>query len=181
MNKKAVIIAAVGIIALCISIFILILATGTRNQATAKTSESTGGNAYVDPNAGDWDVSIPDSPSGTSDSSLPDAAKGEQILVPGYSYAEMTEGDTTLKMSIGNPKENTCCLTATLMLEDGTQLYESGLLEPGKGLTEIPLNKTLSAGTYKAYIHFQGYSSQDTSQKLNSADSGFQLIVDKKS
>ena len=89
----------------------------------------------------------------------------------------MQAGDRTLKLSIGNPAENTCYLKATLMLEDGTVLYESGLLEPGKGMEEIELNQTLEAGTYEAMVRYQGYSMDESQSELNSSDSGFTLTV----
>ncbi len=65
-----------------------------------------------------WDVGSDDADSKPSG--------GTQI--PGYSTAEMNEGDTELHLSIGNPKSNTCGFYATLKLEDGTVLYKSELL-----------------------------------------------------
>lgn len=62
------------------------------------------------------------------------------IQIPGYGTAEMKEGDENLHLSIGNPKSNECGFYATLKLDDGTVLYESELLKPGFGLTEVPLS-----------------------------------------
>lgn len=127
-----------------------------------------GGNAYIDPNASEWDDGIePEEPEGITDN----------ILVPGYSGAEMKAGDTMLNLSIGNPEENTCYLQATLQLEDGTVLYESGLLEPGTGFKQIELNQTLEAGTYEALVHYQGYSMDEEQSQLNGVDSAFTLTV----
>ena len=53
---------------------------------------------------------------------------------------------------IGNPKENECGFYATLKFEDGTGLYESELLKPGYGLTDLPLLQTLETGEYTAII-----------------------------
>ena len=47
----------------------------------------------------------------------PEAKPGTRI--PGYSTAEMKEGDTTLTLSIGNPKANTVGFFATLKLQNG--------------------------------------------------------------
>lgn len=129
--------------------------------------EPTEGNASVDPNASAWDDGIDPGETEITDN----------ILVPGYSGAEMKAGDTTLKLRIGNPEENTCYLQATLQLEDGTVLYKSGLLEPGKGFEQIELNQTLEAGTYEALVHYQGYSMQEERSQLNSVDSAFTLTV----
>lgn len=123
--------------------------------------------AYLDPNASDWDDEI--------DSS--DEETQGKILVPGYTGAKMQAGDTVLKIRIGNPGENTCYLKATVQLEDGTVLYESGLLEPGTGLEEIQLQQTLEAGTYDAVVHYQGYTMDEKQDELNSCDSAFTLTV----
>lgn len=121
--------------------------------------------AYVDPDAGSWEAGV-------------DAPKEEEghILIPGYTGAQMKEGDRVLKLRIGNPKENSCYLKASLKLMDGTVLYESGLLKPGTGFDEIELNQTLSAGEYEALVHYKGYTLEDE-KELNSSDSAFTLTV----
>lgn len=123
------------------------------------------GSAYVDPDAKSWDAEV----------DTPDDTEG-RILIPGYTEAQMNAGDMSLKLRIGNPKENTCYLKAVLRLEDGTVLYESGLLEPGTGFDEIELDQTLEAGEYQAAVHYQGYTLED-SKELNSSDSAFTLTV----
>lgn len=132
-----------------------------------RQEEPAGGNASVDPNASAWDDGIDSSETEITDN----------ILVPGYSGAEMKAGDTILKLRIGNPEENTCYLQATLQLEDGTVLYESGLLEPGTGFEQIELSQTLEAGTYEAMVHYQGYSMDEEQNQLNGVDSAFTLTV----
>lgn len=117
-----------------------------------------------------WDPDV----SSTADSN------GEQqkgIQIPGYSRAEMNEGDTSLKLSVGNPKENSVGFIATVRLGNGTVLYTSPVLKPGQGLEEIPLEKTLPKGTYDAEVYFQCVMLDEEHTPLNSAESGFQLIV----
>lgn len=107
---------------LVLLIVILIAGIAAAVYFSRQKDPETGGNAYVDADASAWDDGI--------DTEEPREIT-ENILVPGYSGAEMKAGDTTLSLRIGNPEENTCYLQATLQLEDGTVLYESGLLEPG--------------------------------------------------
>lgn len=114
----------------------------------------------------DWDPGV-EEPTG--------AKSGTQI--PGYSSAEMKAGDTSLKLSIGNPKDNQVGFFASLVLEDGTVLYESPLLEPGQGLTEVPLSQTLEKGTYNAKVVYRCVVLDEENTPLNSAESGFTLIV----
>ena len=99
------------------------------------------------------------------------------IQIPGYGTAEMKEDDTSLSLSIGNPKTNKCGFYATLKLEDGTVLYESELLKPGYGLTEIPLNQTLKVGEYTAIVYYRCVTLDESHSPLNSAESEFKLIV----
>lgn len=116
----------------------------------------------------DWDPGIEEKPTG-------EKKQGTQI--PGYSYAEMNAGDKTLNLSIGNPKENEVGMFAALKLKDGTVLYESPLLKPGQGLTEIPLSQTLEKGSYDAMVVYQCVMLDEKSTPLNAAESGFTLVV----
>ncbi len=113
------------------------------------------------------------------DTGLEDESKAQNkgIQIPGYSSAEMKAGDTSLKLSIGNPKENECGFYVTLMLEDGTALYESELLKPGYGLTEIPLSQTLEKGEYIAMVQYKCVTLDENETPLNSAESELKLIV----
>lgn len=131
-----------------------------------KDKDVVGRSAHIDENASEWDDGIEN-----------DSEIEGRILVPGYSGAKMKTGDTSLALRIGNPSENTCYLQATLQLEDGTVLYESGLIEPGKGYDEIELKQSLEPGEYNAFVHYQGYSMDEEPEMLNSCDSAFVLKV----
>lgn len=114
-----------------------------------------------------WDVELEEPP---------DTEK-KGIQIPGYSYAVMNAGDSSLHLSIGNPPANTCGFFATLKLEDGTVLYRSELLEPGYGLTEVPLEKSLDAGEYTAIVLYECVTLDESHTRLNAAESEFKLIV----
>ena len=120
-------------------------------------------------------VIVDDWETGIEDNTNSEERRGTQI--PGYSSAEMNEGDTTLRIKIGNPKENGVGLYATFKLFDGTVLYESPLLEPGQGLDEIPLSQTVKKGTYDAMVVYQCVALNAEHTPLNAAESGLKLIV----
>ncbi len=105
------------------------------------------------------------------------SSESSGVQIPGYSTAEMKAGEKSLHLSIGNPKANSCGFYATLKLSDGTVLYESELLEPGYGLTEIPLNKTLEKGEYNAVVEYKCVTLDEEHKPLNSAESAFILVV----
>ena len=147
-------------------LIILCAMVGFLAYAILKDKSQAGSSAHVDSEATAWDDGIDNN----------SEIEGK-ILVPGYSGAKMKCGDKTLALRIGNPSENTCYLQATLLLEDGTVLYESDLLEPGTGYDTIEITQTLEVGEYNAYVHYQGYSMEETPEMLNSCDSAFVLKV----
>lgn len=154
--------------ALIISLLVLIIVIGIVLVflLMKKNETPAGTNGHIDGAASEWDDNL----------NAPSEIEG-RILVPGYNGAKMKTGDATLTLRIGNPSENNCYLQATLQLEDGTVLFESGLLEPGKGYEEVELNQTLEPGSYDAMVHYQGYSMDEEPEMLNSCDSAFVLTV----
>lgn len=124
-------------------------------------------NGVVEKISDGWDTGLEDKT----------APQSSGIQIPGYGTAVMKAGDESLSLSIGNPKENKCGFYATLKLEDGTVLYESELLKPGYGLTEVPLNQTLDAGEYTAMVVYKCVTLDEEETPLNSAESEFKLIV----
>ncbi len=163
-KKTIIIILLLIILAGCIVTLVVLVRSLTEEKPPVENAKGVVG-TIVD----NWDpnVSRPDERS--------DQKKG--TMIPGYSSATMNEGDTSLKLSVGNPKENTVGFFATVKLADGTVLYTSPLLKPGQGLEEIPLNKSLSKGTYNAIVFYQCVLLDEEHTPLNAAESAFTLIV----
>lgn len=162
-NKKSVVISALFIFSLFV---IAVVMFRVMKPEDAKNANGVAGK-IVD----NWDTGIPEQ------TDEPEESTSGGIQIPGYSKAEMEEGDTQLHLSIGNPKENNCGFYVTVRLEDGTVLYKSELLKPGYGLTEIPLEQTLNKGTYDAEVFYECVTLDEDASPLNSAISKFQLIV----
>lgn len=162
-NKKSVVISALFIFILFV---IAVVMFRVMKPEDAKNANGVAGK-IVD----NWDTGIPEQ------TDEPEESTSGGIQIPGYSKAEMEEGDTQLHLSIGNPKENNCGFYVTVRLEDGTVLYKSELLKPGYGLTEIPLEQTLNKGTYDAEVFYECVTLDEDASPLNSAISKFQLIV----
>ncbi len=162
-KKKSVVISALFIFILFV---IAVVMFRVMKPEDAKNANGVAGK-IVD----NWDTGIPEQ------TDEPEESTSGGIQIPGYSKAEMEEGDTQLHLSIGNPKENNCGFYVTVRLEDGTVLYKSELLKPGYGLTEIPLEQTLNKGTYDAEVFYECVTLDEDASPLNSAISKFQLIV----
>lgn len=164
VKKKGLIIAIISVLVVVVlaisSVFII---KSMNNKEEQIDSEGVIGRV-----TDGWDTGISESK---------DSASQGGVQIPGYSMAEMNEGDTQLHLSIGNPKENTCGFYATVELEDGTVLYKSELLEPGYGLTEIPLTQTLKKGEYDAVVCYDCVTLNEQHTPLNSARSKFTLVV----
>lgn len=162
-KKKSVVISALFIFILFV---IAVVMFRVMKPEDAKNANGVAGK-IVD----NWDTGIPEQ------TDEPEESTSGGIQIPGYSKAEMEEGDTQLHLSIGNPKENNCGFYVTVRLEDGTVLYKSELLKPGYGLTEIPLEQTVNKGTYDAEVFYECVTLDEDASPLNSAISKFQLIV----
>lgn len=162
-NKKSVVISALFIFILFVIAVVMF--------RVMKPEEAKNANGVAGKIVDNWDTGIPEQ------TDEPEESTSGGIQIPGYSKAEMEEGDMQLHLSIGNPKENNCGFYVTVRLEDGTVLYKSELLKPGYGLTEIPLEQTLNKGTYDAEVFYECVTLDEDASPLNSAISKFQLIV----
>ncbi len=99
------------------------------------------------------------------------------IAIPGYKNITIKAGTTDVKMNLQNPEGNPCYFVISLMLEDGTVLYKSKMIEPGKGLYEIELLNTLEKGEYAAAVKYETYS-LDELNPLNGALVKITLIAE---
>lgn len=159
-KKTLILIIVIAVLVAAIAVLVvLLLNNGKKKEATA-----TGVNGVI---SDGWDAGINTGGVETS-----------EIQIPGYKDAKMQEGDKVLHLSIGNPETNQAGLYADVVLEDGTVLYESELIEPGYGIKDIPLSKTLEKGTYQAYVVYQAVTLDESHTPMNSVRSAFTLYVE---
>ena len=99
------------------------------------------------------------------------------IAIPGYEVFEFKSNEIKQDITLYNPKENICYFKIRIILEDGTTIWTSDLLEPGMSFTSINLDKTLGEGTYEnVRIKYDCYSLKSLEQ-LNGADIKVTLLV----
>lgn len=72
----------------------------------------------------------------------------------------------TAYVALWNPPTNPCYFQFQVTYE-GETLYESGLIEPGKAVTEVPLGRTFEAGTYDLKIVIKTFSLEDAKTPMN--------------
>lgn len=107
----------------------------------------------------------------------PPAKIPKTIAIPGYAQLVMKAGNAMQEVSLHNPAENPCYFVISIILPDGTEVYRSGLIEPGQKADAIRLSQSLKQGTYKdAVLRYSCYSLKDKAP-MNGADMKFILEV----
>lgn len=101
-----------------------------------------------------------------------------QIAIPGFETMTFDAGTTTQNVALANPEVNHCYFKISLYLEDGTQLWESDYIEPGKTSDRIVLSKALEKGTYEhTAIKYDCFTMDEDLTPLNGAEIKVILIV----
>lgn len=99
------------------------------------------------------------------------------IQIPYYADIYMEGGSDEIDMYLVNPKENECYFTYTFVLRDSDeQIYQSGLIEPGKALEKVKLDRNMESGEYSLDMRIDTYT-LDTQSALNNAIVSTELIV----
>lgn len=89
------------------------------------------------------------------------------IAIPGYRSIYVEAGTDTAAVALWNPASNPCFFRYRFIAEDGEVLFESGLIPPGKAVTEAKLSKRIPEGEQKITIEVNTFSLEDYEQPLN--------------
>ena len=102
----------------------------------------------------------------------------DSIAIPGYEGISLKADRKEQEIGFPNPAQNTCYFQISLMLEDGTLLWQSGLVEPGEISEPITLAEPLAAGVYpNALLKFDCYTMDGAMRALNGAATKMTLHV----
>lgn len=124
----------------------------------------------IDPKAVEWTEELPYDPSSIG---------SDEIAIPGFKSMTVAANSKDVEVSFVNPESNSCYFVFRLALVDGERqevLYESGLVEPGKGLNNIELSRELKPGLYDAKLYYDAYDIE-TKAPLNGAVLDFDLYA----
>ena len=100
------------------------------------------------------------------------------ISIPGFELLELKADTTKQTISLSNPPQNTCYFRITLRMEDGTVLWVSDYIKPGKKSKPITLEMPLSAGTYSgAVLQYECFRMDKNRTPLNGAETKLTLLV----
>lgn len=124
--------------------------------------------ANLDPNARDY----------TKDEPEKVQEEASLITVDGFGEMSFKANSLNQKVDFHNDSKNNCYMVFALYLPNGTKIYESKLVEPGKAIYEIKLNQKLSAGVYEnAILMTSCYANDGLLSNLNPSQVKFTLRV----
>lgn len=110
----------------------------------------------------------------------PASVSDEEILIPGYGKLETKVGsDELIGTVLFNPPGNPCYFKFSIIEEEtGDVLYESKLVPPGQGISDVVINKTYDkVGSHKVTIKFDTFDIDDEDSKLNGSEIETELNV----
>lgn len=146
-----------------------------------------GGGVFVGMNLNDW---IEDEPVTSADvdnnaedytgnkNTYTGKKNTDTIDIPGFDTMTFRADALEQSANLYNPEENTCYFKMSIYLEDGTKLWESKLVEPGKAIYTLSLEQTLSEGTYEnCVLKYECFAMNEEQTPLNGSEIKFTLKV----
>lgn len=102
----------------------------------------------------------------------------DHIALPGYTEIKMQADTDVAYLALWNPPKNPCYFKFTIYSKKENQLlYESGLIAPGKAVTEIRLNKKIPRGSHEVVVEVHTYDLDNKEVELNGAKIETKLIA----
>lgn len=98
------------------------------------------------------------------------------IAIPCFTDLIFAANQTSQKVNIYNPEENECIMNFSIVLSDGTVIWESENVYPGYGFHDIEITQTLSAGIYEARLITRCFT-MDKKSELNGSSFKFKINV----
>ena len=95
-----------------------------------------------------------------------------KISVPGYEFIRLKANTKKQDKMLSNPANNSCLFRLSLILEDGTVIWESDYIKPGKNSDPIKLAQPLAPGDYPATLKYDCFTMDRSRTPLNSAEIG---------
>lgn len=98
------------------------------------------------------------------------------IIIPGFKSLTIDANQTNVYLNLYNPSANTCCFVISLVLEDGTVLHQSNILDPGEVVGNAVISQPMPRGYYNAIVRYEAFDPYDLSP-LNNAEIEITLIA----
>lgn len=103
-----------------------------------------------------------------------------RTAIPGFEELILKADAKKQDAVLYNPSENTCLFRISLILEDGTVLWTSKEIKPGKNSDPILLSQPLEAGLYpNTVLKYECFSADADKTPMNGAEIKLTLRVNK--
>lgn len=94
-----------------------------------------------------------------------------QIAIPGFESLTLKADSKKQEVVLSNPAKNSCYFCISLVLSDGTVLWTSEDIAPGKTSKPIRLSQALETGTYQeAKLKYECFTMDSDHEVLNGAE-----------
>lgn len=102
----------------------------------------------------------------------------DTIDIPGFDTMNLKAGSTGQSVNLFNPEQNNCYFKMSILLSDGTVLWESDLVEPGRAIYEMTMDQALVAGEYQdAVLKYECFAMDPEQSPLNGSEVKLTLNV----
>lgn len=102
----------------------------------------------------------------------------DSIRIPGFSILNFDANSKQQQVNFHNPEANDCYFKLSLLTPEGDTLWQSDLIEPGKGLYEIELANELAEGTYEnAMLKYECFTYDEDQSPLNGSEINLTITV----
>lgn len=121
---------------------------------------------------------LSDSDTGDKQSGLVVPERQEMIQVTAYESLELKADTLQQDVHLSTISDNECITVMSLVLADGTELWQSGELYPGQIVLSMTLSQPLSAGEYpNTVLRYQHFTLDEEKTPLNNAETLLTLKV----
>lgn len=99
------------------------------------------------------------------------------IAIPGFEKLLFQANSLTQDVSFENPEQNDVYFIISLSIDDES-VYESQLIEPGKGIYSIELPTSYAVGEYTGKLNYETRSMSNSNEKKNGATINVPIIFE---
>jgi len=116
-------------------------------------------------------------PNATQEQEEENSETNDEIAIPGFEKLVFEAESLTQDVAFENPEQNDVYFIISLSIEDEL-VYESQLVEPGKGIYSIELPQTYPAGEYEGTLSYETRSMADTNERKNGASMNTPIVFE---
>lgn len=100
----------------------------------------------------------------------------DSIAIPGFDTLTVKAGATEQQVNLYNPEGNPAYFRMSIILPDGTTIWRSDLVAPGKAIYTAEFARPVDAGVYEnVTLRYECFAMDDDLTPLNGSEASFTL------